>query len=68
MFRKISIGPSGFRLRLRRRRPGVVLFPSVPLRASPLTAGSTGIMRGSYGGAAFRYSPAGRRARRRGAL
>jgi hypothetical protein len=42
------------------RWAGVVLFPSVPLRASPLTAGSTGIMRGPHGGAAFRYSPAGR--------
>jgi hypothetical protein len=34
----------------------VVLFPSVSLRASPLTAGSTGIMRGSYGGAVFHCS------------
>jgi hypothetical protein len=42
-------GPSEFRLRL---RAGVVLFPSVPLRASPLTSdpGSTGIMRGSHRG------------------
>jgi hypothetical protein len=43
------MGPSRFRLRVR-QRPGLVLFPSVPLL---LTAASTGMMRGPYGGAAL---------------
>jgi hypothetical protein len=43
------MGPSRFRIRVQRRL-GLVLFPSVPLL---LTAGNTGTMRGSYGGAAL---------------